>query len=125
MEQRRACAAGLDQVKTLGLEGIVAKRSTSIYIPGKESNEWQKHRFNYEDTFCIGGYIPGTQGICELLIGEFRPLRKELHFIGRLIAGLNKSNRREIYRAVQDLKTKKVMAECIWANRSSHGKSNY
>jgi bifunctional non-homologous end joining protein LigD len=124
----------IKQVKRLGLEGIVAKRSTSIYIPGNESYEWQKHRFNEEDTFYIGGYIPGSQGIGELLIGEFRPPGKQLYFIKRLIAGLNKFNRREIYDAIQDLKTKscpfvnlpeaasqhqhaitrEVMAECIW-----------
>jgi bifunctional non-homologous end joining protein LigD len=121
-------------VKKLGLEGIVAKRGTSIYIPGKESYEWQKHRFNQEDTFYIGGYMAGTQGVGELLIGEFRPPGKQLYFVKRLIAGLNKFNRREIYEAIQDLKTKdcpfvnlpetarqhthaitkEVMAECIW-----------
>jgi bifunctional non-homologous end joining protein LigD len=124
----------IEQVKKLGLEGIVAKRSTSIYIPGKESYEWQKHRFNEEDVFYIGGYIPGAQGIGELLIGEFRPPGKQLYFIKRLIAGLNKFNRGQIYDAIQDLKaktcpfgnlpekpsehqhalTKEVMAECIW-----------
>jgi len=124
----------IEQVRRLGLEGIDAKRSTSIYVPGKESYEWQKHRFNEEDTFYIGGYIPGSQGIGELLIGEFRPPGKQLYFIKRLIAGLNKFNRREIYDAIQDLKTKscpfvnlpeaasqhqhviarEVMAECIW-----------
>jgi bifunctional non-homologous end joining protein LigD len=67
-----------EQVKKLGLEGIVAKRSTSIYIPGREAYEWQKHRFNEEGTFYIGGHIPGSQGIGELLIGEFRPPGKQL-----------------------------------------------
>jgi DNA ligase D-like protein (predicted ligase) len=124
----------IEQVKTLGLEGIIAKRSTSVYVPGRESYEWQKHRFNEEDTFYIGGYVPGSQGISELLIGEFRPPGKQLHFIKRLIAGLNKLNRREIYDALQDLKTKDcpfvnlperatdhqyaitsdVMAQCVW-----------
>jgi hypothetical protein len=40
-----------------------------------------------------------------LLIGEFRPDGK-FFFIERLIAGLNKFNRRAIYDNVQDLKTK-------------------
>jgi ATP-dependent DNA ligase len=82
----------------------------------------------------IGGYIPGPQGIGELLIGEFRPPGRQLYFIKRLLAGLNKFNRREIYDAVQDLKAKtcpfvnlpektsehqhaltsEVMRECIW-----------
>jgi bifunctional non-homologous end joining protein LigD len=120
-------------VKQTRIEGLVAKRTGSIYLPGKEVDFWQKHRFNQEDKFFIGGYIPGPLGIGELLIGEFRPDSK-FYFIKRLIAGLNKFNRPEIYDAVQDLKTKtcpflnlpekasehqhamtsEVMAECVW-----------
>jgi len=68
-----------------------------------------------------------------LLIGEFREAEK-FYFIKRLIAGLNKFNRRQIYGSIQDLKTEKcpfvnlperarehqyaitseMMAECIW-----------
>ena len=47
----------IQQVKSLGLEGVVAKRSKSIYIPGKESDAWQKHRFNLEGEFVIGVYV--------------------------------------------------------------------
>jgi len=120
-------------VKQTKNEGQVAKRRGSIYLPGKEVDFWRKHRFNQEDKFFIGGYIPGTQGIGELLIGEFRPDSK-LYFIKRLIAGLNKFNRRDVYGSIQDLKTKtcpfvnlpekasehqhaitsEVMSECVW-----------
>ena len=48
--------------QALGLEGIVAKRSDSIYVHGMESDAWRKHRFNQEDEFVIGGYIPDGQG---------------------------------------------------------------
>jgi len=60
------------QVRKLRLEGIVAKRADSIYIPGKESDAWRKHRFNQEGEFVIGGYISGGQYFSELLIGEER-----------------------------------------------------
>jgi len=53
-------------VQALGIEGIVAKRSDSIDIPGKESDAWRKHRFNQEDEFIIGGYIQGGQNFSEL-----------------------------------------------------------
>lgn len=120
-------------VRQTRIEGLVAKRRGSFYLPGKEVDFWQKHRFNQEDTFFIGGYVPGPLGIGELLIGEFREEEK-FYFIKRLIAGLNKFNRREIYGNVQDLKTttcpfvnlpekagehqyaitSEVMAECVW-----------
>src|SRR5207248_11795988 len=47
------------QVRTLELEGVVAKRASSIYQPGKKSDDWQKHHFKQQGKFTIGGYIPG------------------------------------------------------------------
>jgi ATP-dependent DNA ligase len=115
------------------IEGLVAKRLGSRYVPGQESDLWLKHRFNQQDKFFIGGYTPGSRGIGELLIGEYRGDGKFYH-VKRLIAGLNQFNRPEIFQAVQDLKTKQVpfvnlperksqhqhaltqevMAECVW-----------
>jgi ATP-dependent DNA ligase len=67
----------------------VAKRKGSIYLPGKEVDFWQKHRFNQEDKFFIGGYIPGSQGIGELLIGEFTPDGKFYSPKGLFLASTN------------------------------------
>jgi ATP-dependent DNA ligase len=120
-------------VRRIRVEGLLAKRKGSKYEPGIESDLWQKHRFNQEDTFFLGGYIAGPRGVGELLIGEFRDDGK-LHFVKRLIAGLNAFNRRQIFDAIQDLKnpecpfvnlpenasehqqaiTAEVMRQCIW-----------
>jgi bifunctional non-homologous end joining protein LigD len=94
-------------VRQTNIEGLVAKRLGSPYQPGVESDFWLKQRFNQEGKFFIGGYIPGSRGIGELLIGEYRE-DGELYFVKRLIAGLNQFNRSEIFKAVQDLKTDKV-----------------
>jgi len=104
-------------VQKLGLEGIVAKRSDSIYIPGKESDAWRKHRFNQEDEFVIGGYIPGGQNFSELLIGEERGT--DLVFLKRLIAGFVPHTRAEVFDAIKGLRTKK----CPFANLPEHRKS--
>lgn len=88
------------------IEGLVAKRLGSKYYPGEETDLWLKQRFNQEDKFFIGGYIPGTRGVGELLIGEYRD--GKLYHVKRLIAGLNQFNREEIFKAVQDLKSKRV-----------------
>jgi len=120
-------------VRQTKIEGLVAKRLGSHYVQGQESDLWLKHRFNQQDKFFIGGYIPGSRGIGELLIGEYRDDGKFYH-VKRLIGGLNQFNRPEIFQAVQDLKTKQapfvnlperksqhqhavteeVMAECVW-----------
>jgi hypothetical protein len=60
------------------------------------TESWRKHRFNQEDEFVIGGYIPGGQNFSELLIGEERD--KQLIFIKRLIAGFVPHTRTEAYR---------------------------
>ena len=97
-------------VQALGLEGIVAKRSDSIYIPGKESDAWRKHRFNQEDEFVIGGYISGGQNFSELLIGEEQG--EKLVFIKRLIAGFTPHTRAEVFEAIKGLRT----PTCPFAN---------
>jgi bifunctional non-homologous end joining protein LigD len=123
----------IDAVRRIKIEGLVAKRIGSAYIPGDESQLWLKQRFNQEDKFFIGGYIPGSRGVGELLIGEYHDDGKFYH-IKRLTGGLNPFNRQELFKAIQDLKTKKmpfanlpesktkrqhavteeVMAECVW-----------
>jgi bifunctional non-homologous end joining protein LigD len=120
-------------VKHAKIEGIVAKRRGSKYEPGKEVEFWQKQRFNQEDKFFVGGFIPGPRGIGELLIGEYREDGR-FHFVKRLIPGLNPFNRRAIFDAVQDLRsptmpfanlpekksdhqhamTEEVMAQSVW-----------
>jgi ATP-dependent DNA ligase len=106
-------------VRQTKIEGLVAKRLGSKYQPGIESDLWLKQRFNQEDKFFIGGYIPGSKGVGELLIGEYREDGK-LYHIKRLIAGLNQFNRQEIFKAVQDLKTKKVPFVNLPERKSQH-----
>lgn len=106
-------------VRQTKIEGLVAKRIGSKYYPGVESDLWLKQRFNQEGKFFIGGYIPGSKGVGELLIGEYRDDGK-LYFVKRLIAGLNQFNRPEIFKAVQDLKTNKVPFVNLPEKRSQH-----
>jgi bifunctional non-homologous end joining protein LigD len=101
------------------IEGVVAKRRGSKYEPGKEVDFWQKQRFNQEDKFFVGGFIPGSRGIGELLIGEYREEGK-LYFVKRLIPGLNAFNRRVIFDAVQDLRSKTMPFANLPEKKSDH-----
>jgi ATP-dependent DNA ligase len=111
-------ATATSVVKRTKIEGLVAKRLGSRYYPGDASDQWLKQRFNQEDKFFIGGYIPGSKGIGELLIGEYRD--GKLYHVKRLIAGLNQFNRPEIFKAVQDLKTKRVPFVNLPENKGQH-----
>jgi bifunctional non-homologous end joining protein LigD len=67
------------------LEGIVAKRVDSPYLPGRRTPAWRKHKLLRREPFVIGGWVPGEgrrrERIGALLIGvpdgedPDRPLR--------------------------------------------------
>jgi bifunctional non-homologous end joining protein LigD len=97
-------------VRANGLEGIVAKRSDSIYQPGLRTGLWSKHRVNLGQEFVIGGYVPGTHGFDSLVIGFYRG--HDLYYAARARAGFVPATRREVFEQIKHLKTDK----CPFAN---------
>ena len=75
----------LEAVRKLGLEGVVGKRTGSIYEPGERSGAWIKLRTNMEQEFVIGGYVPGARGFDALLVGVYE--KKELIFVAKVKNG--------------------------------------
>ena len=72
-------------VKSHGLEGIIAKRTDSVYEPGRRSGLWVKHRINLSQEFVIGGYVPSHLGVDSIVIGFYRD--KQLRYAARVRAG--------------------------------------
>jgi DNA ligase D-like protein (predicted ligase) len=103
-----------DIVKALraaGLEGVIAKRRDSTYQPGAHSSDWVKFKLERQQEFVIGGYRPdGTDGLDALLVGYYEG--KELHFAGKVRAGLVPHARRELLGKLKPLQVK----ECPFAN---------
>jgi ATP-dependent DNA ligase len=54
-----------------GLEGLVAKRRSSLYEPGQRSGAWLKMRVNRGQEFVIGGYTPGPKNFDALIFGYY------------------------------------------------------
>ncbi len=52
-------AALLDATKREGLEGVIAKRASSPYRPGKRTQEWLKIKSHERQEFLIAGYTRG------------------------------------------------------------------
>lgn len=48
------------QVAEMGMEGVIAKRKTSRYQPGKRSTDWVKFKTVRRVTCIVAGYSPGT-----------------------------------------------------------------
>lgn len=54
--------AFFELAKAQGLEGIVAKRKTSLYHPGKVTKDWLKIKNLIDEGFVACGYIDKGQG---------------------------------------------------------------
>lgn len=55
-------AAIAGAVRGLGLEGVVAKRTDSHYLPGVRSPNWRKVKFLLSQEFVVGGWAEGHGG---------------------------------------------------------------
>jgi bifunctional non-homologous end joining protein LigD len=86
--------ATLAAVEENGLEGVVAKRLSSIYRPGMRSPDWVKHKAEASAEFVIGGFRPGVRALGALLIGTPGP--DGLIFRGRVGGGIKASDEKEL-----------------------------
>ncbi|HVI78010.1 MAG TPA: hypothetical protein VM715_07570, partial [Candidatus Acidoferrum sp.] len=117
---RAELAPLIEQVKTVGLEGIVAKRERSIYVPGRESDAWQKHRFNQEAQFVVGGYVPHGANFSSIIVGEYRG--EDLYYVKRVTGGFTPHLRTQVFEELQPLRTAKCpFVDLPEPNRSGHG----
>ena len=66
----------LEQVRALGMEGIVSKRAQSLYQPGKRGGAWVKVKTRGRQEFVIAGYTLGkgrrSKGIGALILAVER-----------------------------------------------------
>lgn len=67
--------AVLQAARSLGLEGVVAKRLGSRYEPGRRSRAWRKVKLPARDRFVVGGWLPATGAragtVGALLLGQY------------------------------------------------------
>ena len=105
-------------VRALGLEGIVAKRTDSRYVPGERSSSWLKLKLDRQQEFVIGGYRPGPHGVDALLVGyhEGTPLR----FAGKVRAGFTPHLRREVHARLEPLHTDRCPFIDLPSSKTTH-----
>jgi bifunctional non-homologous end joining protein LigD len=84
-------AAMLAAARQSGLEGIVAKRLDSVYLPGVRSPAWIKIKIIQRQEFVVGGWVAEASGrlgrVGAMLLG-FHDSRGRLHYAGRVGTGL-------------------------------------
>jgi bifunctional non-homologous end joining protein LigD len=75
--------------KEIGLEGIIAKRASSRYAPGKRTDDWRKIKILTQQDCVILGWTPGQRGRSSsfgaLLVGAF--VDGKLTWIGQVGTG--------------------------------------
>ncbi|MEU4694494.1 non-homologous end-joining DNA ligase [Actinoplanes sp. NPDC023714] len=76
------------------LEGVMAKRSDSVYLPGTRSPDWIKVKFDRTGDYVIGGWRPGARRLGGLLIGV--PTPDGLAFRGRVGGGIGAAAEKEL-----------------------------
>ena len=97
-------------VKSQGLEGLVAKRRSSRYEPGRRSGAWRKMRVNRGQEFVIGGYTPSDRSFDALIFGYYDG--GNLHYVARTRNGFTPSTRQELFKRLKRLE----IQECPFAN---------
>jgi len=94
-----------------GLEGVVAKKKSSVYEQGRRSRDWLKVKAVLSDDFVVGGYSEGygnrEHSFGALLLGYFNE-HHQLIYAGRVGSGFDQ----------QMLSALKVKLESIKTDRS-------
>jgi ATP-dependent DNA ligase len=116
--------------KEVGFEGIVAKRKTSCYEPGKRSGAWLKYRINKGQEFVIGGYVPDNP-FDSIIVGCYQD--EKLMYAAKVRNGFVSNTRREVAAKLEGLQidacpfanlperkrtqwalTREEMKNCVW-----------
>jgi DNA ligase D-like protein (predicted ligase) len=81
------------EVSQQGLEGVVAKRLESPYLPGKRTSHWIKVKVQRTtDCIVLGTVVePGTERVRSLVVGAYR--NAELTWLGNVGSGLDTKTR--------------------------------
>jgi bifunctional non-homologous end joining protein LigD len=78
-----------------GLEGVVAKRMDSPYLPGQRSRSWIKVKLLQTAELLVGGWVPGeggrSGGVGSLLVGG-HDADGELVWVGSVGSGLTSAD---------------------------------
>ncbi len=94
-----------------GLEGVVAKRTDSPYVPGSRARTWRKVKVRRRQEMVVGGWLPGEgnrQGrLGALLVGHHDVAGDDgpLRFAGRVGTGFRDAELARLADLLADLET--------------------
>ena len=85
----------------MGMEGIVAKKKDSIYIPGKRTQSWLKVPVTIHQDFVIGGWAESESGnlFRSLIFGNYQD--GKLIYVHHAGGGFNNKQMEQLTQAAQ------------------------
>ncbi|MDX1471777.1 MAG: non-homologous end-joining DNA ligase, partial [Flavobacteriaceae bacterium] len=92
---------------SLGMEGVIAKKSSSTYTPGYRSKEWLKIKEDNTTEALICGYTESdakSKVFGSLILGQYKD--DELVYIGNCGSGFGYEQQKELMQKFKPLKTK-------------------
>lgn len=92
----------------MGLEGILAKKESSVYLPGQRTREWLKIKTIKQQEVIIGGYTRNENSsklFSALLLGLYR--NGVFEFIGPVGTGFTTQMQKDILKRLKPLETSK------------------
>ena len=95
--------------KQNGLEGIIAKRADSDYLPGVRTDYWLKIKANKRQEMVIGGYTINddtSKPFSALLVGVYE--NGELIYTGKIGTGFSIKTQQEMLKLFKPLETQKI-----------------
>jgi len=94
-----------EAVRSQGLEGVMAKRLTSRYTPGKRSPEWRKIKVRRQALAVIGGWLGGdgsrSSTLGALLVG-MHDAEGRLQYAGRVGTGFDEAELQRLTRVLAE-----------------------
>jgi bifunctional non-homologous end joining protein LigD len=89
-----------------GLEGVIAKRLSSLYMPGKRTGDWLKIKNHLGQELVIGGWQEGlgkrAGAVGALLLGYYDP-NGRLHYAGKVGTGFSDATLADLQRRLTRL----------------------
>src|SRR6185312_2961897 len=95
----------LEAARQSGLEGLLAKCTTSVY-ESRRSRNWLKLKVTSEQEFVIAGYTPGErEHFGSLALGYYED--GKLLYAGNVGTGFNAKNHADLWKLMEPLRTEK------------------
>lgn len=121
--------AYFDAVCERGLEGIVAKRLNSRYLPGKRTDAWIKIKRQHACVCVVIGFVPeGADDLGSLLVAMEDG--GKVAYVGRVGSGMTTTQRLELRRQLDALLQDAPVIECrhkgaVWVRPAIYCRVRY